>query len=191
MKNPRLTNELRRKIRKAVLEHRFASDEAALKETEDSIGKAVYDELYPDGSPARDRLFSSPVDGEYCWTNEVHCVFKGNHGSKTFLLPESRPFLHKHVRVYENSAYVEIGPDGHIAVLRQKYKDRKDSLDEARKDAGSLVWAVLEKATTIKKLVEIWPEIEPFIPQDVTAPVVNLPAVPTEEINALLGLKKE
>lgn len=66
-------------------------------------------------------------------------------------------------------------------------KKRKDTLEEQEEELKQNVNAYLYSVTTTKRLVEVWPECAELIPASVEVPS-NLPAIPTETLNRVLGL---
>lgn len=65
--------------------------------------------------------------------------------------------------------------------------DAKQLKSEIEQLTASL-WAVLNSATTDKRLIEIWPEAVAFIPAAEKANTPQLPALPIAELNKLIGL---
>lgn len=50
------------------------------------------------------------------------------------------------------------------------------------------VRATVQKVTTVKKLLEVWPEAKELIPEEVEKQVKQLPAIKTEDLNKMIGL---
>ena len=50
------------------------------------------------------------------------------------------------------------------------------------------VRAAVQKVTTVKKLLEVWPEAKELIPEEVEKQVKQLPAIKTEDLNKMIGL---
>lgn len=178
MSSTRLTNELRNRIAKAVLNHRFEAEEKALDVATEALGDLIYESLYPAGGNARKRL-DTALDGEYAYCTSIDCHLAGDY--RSIPMSKQRPVQHKHysgrAKFDANAEPVVVFRD--IQAKRRKLKEHKD-------ETAAKVNGLLSEATTIKKLMEIWPEVEPFIPPAVTP--VNLPAVPRDEVNSLLGL---
>lgn len=63
----------------------------------------------------------------------------------------------------------------------EKLKSEKEQITVSAK-------AVLNSATTDKKLIELWPEAIAFIPAAEKAARPNLPALPIAELNKMIGL---
>lgn len=67
--------------------------------------------------------------------------------------------------------------------------DEKDA-KERRDTAKTQTRAILNSYPSVQRLIEAWPEIEPYTVADGRVVVENLPAIKIDEINALLGLPK-
>lgn len=185
MSSIRLTNEMRNRICKAVLEHRFAAEEAALEKAKEEIAEFSYSILY---TPARLERFKGSEPGEYVTLDFMNVSFAGQSSVRFCLNGGPRPFFHAH-NSYTKT--IRFAADDPPAQAWEKYQAKKSKFREAKDTAEAKVNGILSEATTVKKLIEIWPEVEPFIPPGTTP--VHLPAVPRVEVNALLGLptKKE
>lgn len=94
-------------------------------------------------------------------------------------------------------------PDAKIPASIKKVLERNKSLSktlrkerEARSKYSSDlsrylqgVRQVIDGVNTSKQLMEVWPEVEKFLPQGVTNPSkINLPAVNTQSLNSKLGV---
>jgi hypothetical protein len=71
--------------------------------------------------------------------------------------------------------------------LQNKKTDLIAAFNKARSDTA----AAIGQYTTIDKLLEAWPEIEPFTKGVVAKRKPQLPAVPVSKLNELLGLPAE
>lgn len=58
---------------------------------------------------------------------------------------------------------------------------------EKRNSASAQAWSVLRQATTLRKLLEIWPEISKFVPASMYEEEI-LPALPIQSLNKTFGL---
>lgn len=61
-------------------------------------------------------------------------------------------------------------------------------ISEAVDNVTASVEGALSKVTTIKKLLEVWPECKELLPSDLSPVKNTLPAVRAEDLNALIGL---
>lgn len=178
MSSTRLTNELRNRIIKAVLEHRFGPDEAALEKAKARLAQLVYDSLY---SADEQKAMAALPEGWLPRQMNDGVYLAGLYVSITF----AKPLLYTWKHYSESPKFPADHPTSR---LFEDINTRKSKLREAKDAASAKVNGILSSASTAKKLLELWPEVEPFIPPD-TAPVY-LPAVPRAEVNALLGLPK-
>ncbi|MBD9984561.1 hypothetical protein FOT65_15015 [Citrobacter portucalensis] len=64
-------------------------------------------------------------------------------------------------------------------------------LEDRKKDIETTVWAALNSVTTIKRLIEVWPESKELIPDGVDTAKQTLPALKVEDLNRLIGLPTE
>ncbi|WP_446030549.1 Nmad5 family putative nucleotide modification protein [Lelliottia amnigena] len=64
-------------------------------------------------------------------------------------------------------------------------------LEARKKDIEVTVWAALNSVTTIKRLIEVWPESKELIPDGIDTAKQTLPALKVEDLNRLIGLPTE
>lgn len=62
-----------------------------------------------------------------------------------------------------------------------KFEKRKDEIEKT-------VWAALNSVQTIKRLIEVWPESQELIPENVDSVRAALPALKVEDLNKMIGL---
>lgn len=178
-KSTRLTNDMRNRICEAVIKHRFGKAGEDLKEAGLKLGDAVYEALYPKGSRERERLAGGFI-GEYIKCTSRACYFAGCYHEVRFR--ECLPFCYH----YGYDERPKFSADAPVTKALTELNAAKDKLRAEKDEARAMVNGILSKPGTIGKLLEIWPEVEPFIPPETTP--VHLPAVPRDEVNALLGL---
>lgn len=197
----RLTNTIRERIALAVLRHRFSESIEALIADKATFADEVYCDLYKKSD--REKIDALPagwlpeeasigVKFDNTRWNYENIYFSGcvyGKLSRTRAPQEKsdpaprRRVLHKH-----SNGCVKVYDEGHrLAKKFAALKEREAELEAAIVAAERQVNAALESATTINKLVEIWPEVEPFARQFDKSPI-KVPAVPTEQLNKLLDL---
>lgn len=77
----------------------------------------------------------------------------------------------------------------HPLVLQfHELTNRGADIEKRSSDLRIQVNAVLDSCTTVKKLLDVWPEAKELLPTDVEEARPQLPAVQTAELNALIGL---
>lgn len=79
--------------------------------------------------------------------------------------------------------------NGPLCAEFDKIESIEDALDAIETDLTVKVWAILGSVTTVKKLLAVWPEASALLPEKRPSVDSNLPAVPTYELNKLLGLE--
>jgi hypothetical protein len=193
----KLTTYIRENLSKDLLKHRFGDAAASLVADRAAFALKVYNDIYseadrkkmaalPEGWLGKDSditvqfgdgrgygklEFSGSVYGD------VHAVLKEPVDTVYRLV------IHQHLRgcakAYERTHEFAAEYDA----LRERQKDLSTQISLARRQTE----AALTKATTLKRLVDIWPEIEPFVEKYIDKPK-PLPALPTNELNALLDL---
>lgn len=68
---------------------------------------------------------------------------------------------------------------------------RREELENRAKVIKAQVWAVVDSVTTIKKLLEVWPEARELLPPDEQPVITNVPAVLITSLNSAIGLPTE
>lgn len=83
-------------------------------------------------------------------------------------------------------------PQGHfLADLMEDYRTEQKKIEDIRSNVRENVRALVYSVTTVKKLLEVWPESLELIPTNVAKPVVQLPSIKIEQLNALIGVPSE
>lgn len=78
--------------------------------------------------------------------------------------------------------------------LAQQFYDleaEEKALDDERATLSAQVRGALSKFTIVKRLLDAWPEAKELLPDRLPGAKPALPAVRTEELNALIGLPSE
>lgn len=91
---------------------------------------------------------------------------------------------------YSNDRFVI--PHGHELVNVWNEYEKQREFVQSRTDTVQVnVKAMVYSATTVKKLIELWPECVELLPATIDKPAVNLPSVKVEELNSLIGIPTE
>lgn len=176
----RLSNYIREQVLNAVLKHAFEAREKALEAEKFALGDAVYNDIYPE--PLRKQMAALP-DGFLPTDGGVKVQFDGQRFTHVYF-GERRRIAKSHeynaARVYDAKHPLTARYDA--------WKKAQDDLDAEKSKAKSSAEAVLNSVTTVKKLIEVWPEVEQFArPFAVESPSRAI-ALPIRELNARLGL---
>lgn len=174
----RLTKEIRKAITSKILKYTFDARFADLSTEESAIAEAVYADLYSNTVLSQMKAMPS---GFLPTNNELRIRFTNLH---TYLkLKENRLMADKH---YKN--WITYGADHPLTERWLQFENTKKSLNSERDNLSSHIRAVLASVTTIKKLIEIWPEIKEFAEPFEKEPIVTAVSFPIQELNTRLGL---
>lgn len=98
----------------------------------------------------------------------------------------SQPFPYK-----KKETVVKQYPGDHPLVAEfDDVKDQFDRLDAEIRRARATIEAAMNSVTTVKKLIEVWPEVDEFA-KDYLEEKPNLPVILRQELNSLLDLPPE
>lgn len=193
----KLTTWMRECIVKDLLKHRFGRAAQEFVALKSALALDVYHDVFSEDErkamaglprgwlPEVAKLGVQFGDGR----NYVELSFNGaTYGAIAGVLPEGLgafnmpvPNRNEHgcAKVYEAThAFSE-----RYDALKGRQSDLEREIDTAKRQAE----AAIMSASTINKLVTLWPEVEPFTVRHVPK-AAPLPALPTSELNALLGL---
>lgn len=197
----KLTNWMREGIVKAALRHRFASAAATLVADRASFAQEVYADLY---SAADRRKMAALPAGWLPEEDHIHVQFGDGrgyeqvsfsgaiYGSITKMLedPIERVF-HRAQYQHRNGCAKVYEPHHPLVVrhaeLKARAKDLENQIDVAQRQTE----AAIASASTVNRLTELWPEIAPFAAMYSDQPRAPVPALPTAQLNAMLGLPVE
>lgn len=83
-------------------------------------------------------------------------------------------------------------PAEHELSKRFTQLNEKEALIKKKEDEiKANVKAALNSVSTIKRLIDVWPEAKELIPDDINKTSATLPAVQVEDLNNLIGLPTE
>ncbi|MTC16841.1 Nmad5 family putative nucleotide modification protein [Providencia alcalifaciens] len=78
--------------------------------------------------------------------------------------------------------------DHELSKRFEKLTQKENKLKEKETEINTTVRAALNSVSTIKRLIEIWPESKELIPTDISKSTSTLPALQVEDLNKLIGL---
>ena len=191
----RLTKEIREAITTDLIKHRFESAVKEVYAQRAALADAVYRDIYTKAQ--REQIDALPegmlptVDDVSVnfGTSYTHVYFSGQTYGALIKVASavregtSRRVHYKHksgsVKVYDATHKLAVEYDRLSGVVSDLVKE----IDTAR--LASL--AAMASASTIKRLIEAWPEVEPFAKRfDTERP--SLPMVQTDQLNKILDL---
>lgn len=200
----KLNKKIREQILTAITERRLAKLDEELDKAHHAVGPAVYAALWPN-PPQGDNLQGWVVQRTgFNYYMRGSNAPKGNDDVLTY--PFLQTFESRHRRT-SKTFHFEWGEQRYVPT----HMYNSSSLDltqikdvpefqhweklicqaaELRREIHDQATRLLHASTTVKGLLKIWPEVEPFIPAPV-ARAVSTAVVPVEQIkavNKLVGL---
>lgn len=175
----KLTNFMREQIKNAAVESIFEPKRKVIKKWEHKLAQKCYNSIYP--LSLRKQADAMPKE----WIRRDQCLrFNANGWTVELYAEEVLPVPH--------SAQCRIlgAVTGELGEEVQKYSQDWESHKRERTAAGNKLRGFLTNFNTFKQLREGWPEGKKFYQaHDAETAKVPLPAIITQEINNLLGLK--
>jgi hypothetical protein len=181
MATVRLTNYSRDRILKRVLDFRFSEVTAQLKVEQTQLGDKFYNDVY---LPATQKMMLAL--GPEFFRQQNHLYFRLEGGTS-----KTQVFFDKY-RLIANDHYngvAKIYDDGHpLRVEWEKLEGRVHLNKENREYASTQARNVLWNCSTLQKLLQVWPEVEPFTDEFRNPEPTRALVVPIQNLNELLGL---
>lgn len=180
MKSTRLTKDIRQKIWDKIREERFGKVEIEHREKLKSLALKCYNAMY---SKEERQWMKNAYKGALPEENELFVRFNGK--SIILHLEEYKPIFNNH----SNSSKCQFEKTHSLTKEFREIHEYKNSKDEEKIRAREATMSILNSFTTTRKLLEIWPEVEPYLNKVVeNQKSNNLPAVQVKDINKILGL---
>lgn len=202
MSTIRINAELRDGIVANALTQRFAADRLLIAEQDEKVrlltkerDQAGYEAAFSEID--RKRLQSAP-DGWFPKASKVKVAVEDTNEVLEIAFAEAQRVPYE-VHDSRHSTHIAsiIKPDHAYMAARNAVRDAKAVLDAMNKDVEereralrAKVKAVIESVTTVGRLVEVWPEVQDFLPEVMAGPKGNLPATLISDLNAELGIAK-
>ena len=187
MATTRLTNSLRYKIHNALMERAYVERKEEIARMEHALGMAVYNDKYPSDSQA---LMRKLPDTFFDQSSVITAAFNNAYYHLSVQEPIPLGYFHARSRCALNNY-----PEDHA--LTEVFKAFRTTKEEYEKDRDRLAAessAILQSCSTVKKLIETWPDIIPVLEklniQAHQCKAVHLPAV-IQDMNALFRLTPE
>lgn len=96
-------------------------------------------------------------------------------------------------RLYRSQVVKQYPGDHPLVIEYQKLMDEWNDLHAAIREAGLTARGAMDSVTTVKKLIEVWPEVETLAREylEEGERKAILPAIPRAQLNTLLDLPPE
>jgi len=184
MASQKLTNSVRDKIVQNALKNAFAVELEALDADKVAFAKMVYDHIVP----REHQEVLAKVPKEYLNRSYTITIKLRAPGSDTpaytrvsVSMGEERPQPHD---LFYNNCSIE---DATLYAVWSKINERGDRIHNARAKLREKITQVVQSVSTVKRLLEVWPEGKEFIPAIALAPAASLPAVVVGDLNDMLA----
>ena len=207
MATNRLNGEIRNKIMQQLLDRRFKEDIEQLRHSMDEVADLLYNSIYP--PPVQRKMKALPKGWLGCsqrmWVNiggqRSYWSFSGSLSSHTYslsracnitmmekrLLPsreqEERLFTYNDL---DTLLVVDQSTDAAKAALN--FQKLLAKTQEQISEVSANAYAAMSSVTTVKKLIDDWPEIEEFAKPHLDAVNRQLPVVARKKLNQQLRL---
>jgi hypothetical protein len=193
----RLTKDIRDEIVMDLLRHSFKDRIEALYAERSALAQKIYEDAF--SADARKKMQALP-DG---WLPEVNSInvrlgsdytsfeFSGGlYGDINRIMkckqPESRRIPFK----FRGGCVASYEATHSLALEHERIGNLRKSLWEEIESAKRAATTAVNAVSTVKRLIEVWPEVDPFASKHSTEKP-QLPAVPTAQLNKILGLPVE
>lgn len=181
MSTIRLNSAIRDTIVKHLMAHRFEKQEKALEERKAALGDLAYQTVIAALPEQEKGLLAQVPDNWLRSRTGLYFSFPGNY--ELVDLNGSRHLPEKLIRTHQ------IEGDSKLAKAIVDYERARDSLKQDKRNARHAAQTALGKVTTVKRLLEEWPEIKPIV--DKALPEAHQPKPPSlrkEDLNKQFAL---
>lgn len=178
-------DEIGSKLLKRAFDHRFFEFKAELAKLHD----AVYHYLYNDDELQK---MEAMPDGFLVETDSILVRFGDDsmHASNFFNVQWTEP-RRVAVKHDEGRTGAVVIPTSHpLVTWSDDIKERRERLEAEKEHARRQTVAMLRSYSTLERLIQAWPEVEPFAApfQSGNLPPPTSLAIPHPELNKALGL---
>lgn len=193
----RLTNDIRNSIVMDLLRHRFKDRIEALYADRAALAQAIYEEAFsaehrkkmaalPEGWLAEVSSINARLGAEYCSYD-----FSGSlYGDINTIVSNTKKEVRRFPYSRRNDCVVSFDATHKLAAESDRVNSERKSLSDDIEKAKRAAEAAVNAVSTVKRLVEVWPEVAPFAAEYNTEKP-QLPAVQTAQLNTMLGLPVE
>lgn len=196
--SPRLSNDNRPTIMKSIITHQLQPEYTALCARGNAIAEAVYFYLVPkvyrdlpEGVLIRVNCFKLKVGDdveEINFSGQFQVLDAQSKYTSYGWFKEPATIVRPMPYSKAMQVAAILSHDDETIYYRQ-FKEHRQAINDFNKKFNELkteITGLLYSFTTVKALLEAWPEVGPFIPNNIAPP--KLPALPIAALNEKLGL---
>jgi len=176
----RLTVRLKDQILSGVIKDTFKKREENLKQEMRALGDVVLNKVV---GKHEDAIKNAP-DGFYPVAGHIRVRF----GESRFTVGQIPLSTERRIPYSMLNLRTQVDDKG--IIKRYETLQKKEArLKKDKDDLKRQVRAMLESCTTLKKLKDLWPEVESYLPA-ASQPTANLPAIVAEDLNKTIAALK-
>lgn len=186
MATVRLTNSMRDSIITDVMASAYKQEKEANKAAKHELALKAYDVIVP--KKLQEALTSFPTG--FCYASSCFSIYMtiNEHGSErrfNFSMDDDKPLP-------ESCRYGQFRLEKRNDKLIKEYdalQERDNQISKMYSELKNKLTEVLYAATTVTRLIEMWPEATEYIPESWLSPksAMMLPAVVVDGLNNLLS----
>lgn len=192
MSNRRLSEDLRREIRGSVMKGAFQAEAAKATEAQKALALRIYRHFISE--KIEQAALQAPSEFRYMsesFAIKTYGDDPNDYGRRVTLeLPAERPLPVRLFQYGELGSLSKLKPQEFrlIEAIERANKNEAE-VEQKRTELRDKVNGVLCSVTTVKRLLQVWPEVKPHIPAwALEDPKPNLPAVEVGDV--MKSLKK-
>lgn len=179
----KLTDSLRIKVANLAVAYRFKSEQDALRTETHTLAQDIYEFTYD--KKLRD-VFAALPDGVAVTSYDVWFRLPDKDYTCRISAANSLPIAV--VAQYGGeSLFIKVLS----APLAKRYRallKREGTIKAKTRETYQQVVGTLAAFSSVQRLLKEWPEIEPFLPPELTTPSSKLPVPQVKKLNKVLGL---
>lgn len=193
----RLTKDIRDEIVLDLLRHSFKERVEALYAERAALAQAIYEDVF--SAETRKKMQSLPEG----WLPEVKGInarlgsdyssfdFSGGlYGEINRIAKNGKDETRRVPSKHKGGCVASYDATHKLALENERLANLRKSLCEEIETAKRAADTAVNAVSTVKRLIEVWPEVNPFASKH-SAEKPQLPAVPTDQLNKILGLPVE
>lgn len=173
----KLTTAMKDRIVESIMKDTFTSREQSILSEKTSLGEAIYADFY---GQYKTKMMALP---ECMFLQKSTFSIKIEGDRFTYDLPVSSTRRFGKCHDYGN---MYIAKDHPFAAAYRDIERKENVLVSDKTALRQTLKSTIYPVTTDKRLVEIWPDAEKYIPRTPAA-MANLPAVRCDELNEMIG----
>jgi len=178
MASRRITNDLKTTIWENMRKKVFGERLKTLSRNKVEFADFVYGEMYTEDQI---KMMKEAPDGAFVMSNTVK--FHNDSGNrKESTMSVARPFFYIDSDNWKGRFFPNAS---HVFVKNEIIFKKSQEIEKEERKLHSSVMSAMAGITTLKKLLEVWPEVTNYLPSE-DAPVY-LPAIPFAGINEMIA----